>query len=52
MNNNEIKIMGKLKNPDISVCRVTKPSRKPAAMKIGTIPINIFNPSFAPRIND
>lgn len=36
----------------IDACLVTKPSKKPAMIKIGTKPITIFKPSLAPFLND
>ena len=36
----------------ISVCRVTKPSKKPAIIKNGMVLINIFNPLMTPRLKD
>ena len=40
----EDSIINHLKKLGISVCRVTKPSKKPAIIKIGVVPINIFIP--------
>jgi len=36
----------------ISVCRVTKPSKKPAIIKNGMVLIIIFNPSFILLLKD
>lgn len=41
-----------LTNTGIVECRVTKPSRKAAAIKMGTRPMSIFEPSLAPLFID
>ena len=46
------KIIAILKISGIPVILVTKPSKKPAAIKIGTNPMLIFNPFFAARWKD
>lgn len=45
-------MINKLNHIGIWVYRVTKLSRNPAVIKIGTNPITIFTPCFAPLIND
>ena len=48
----EIRIIDAFIKTGRPVYRVTKDSRIPAAIKIGISPITIFNPFFAPCLNE
>ncbi len=49
---NEPIIIVKLSHIGICVCLVTKLSKNPAVIKIGTKPTAIFTPCFAPLTNE